>query len=63
MNLKRFHYGGGGMVIVVPSIKNLTISEAAYSVHGGHLDDKGKHIIYEGVECLVSEHPPGKVGH
>ena len=42
---------------------SLTISEAANSVHGRHLYDKGKHVIDEGVESLVCEHPPGEVSH
>ena len=41
----------------------LTISEAADAIHGWHLDDKGEHIINEGVECLVCEHSPGEVGN
>ena len=44
-------------------MQGLTISEAAYSVHGGHLDDKGKHVVNEGVESFIGEHPPRKVGH
>ena len=40
----------------------LTISEAADAIHGWHLDDKGKHVIDESVECLVGEHSPGEVG-
>ena len=43
--------------------KHLTVPEAADAVHGGHLDDKGKHVIDEGVEGLVGEHAPGQVGH
>lgn len=41
----------------------LTISEASYSVHHGHLDDKGKQVIDERVQSLVGEHPPREVGH
>ena len=37
----------------------LTISEAAYSVHHGHFDDKSKHVVNEGVESLVGQHSPG----
>lgn len=40
-----------------------TISEAAYPVHHGHLDDEGKQVINEGIESLVGEHPPREVGH
>lgn len=39
------------------------ISEASYPVHHGHLDDKGKQVINEGIESLVGEHPPWEVGH
>lgn len=40
-----------------------TISETAYSVHHGHLDDEGKQVIDKRVESFVGEHPPGQVGH
>ena len=41
----------------------LTIPEASDTVHGGHFDDKGKHVIDECVEGLVGEHSPWEVGH
>ena len=41
----------------------LTVSEAADAVHGGHLNDKGKHVVNEGVESFVGEHSPGEMGH
>ena len=41
----------------------LTISETANSVHHWHFDDKGKHVINEGIEGLVRQHPPGKMCH
>ena len=37
---------------------SLTVSQTAYPVKGGHLDDKGKDIINEGVEGLIGQHPP-----
>lgn len=40
-----------------------TVSEASYSVHHRHLDDKGKQVIDERVQGLVGEHPPREVGH
>lgn len=39
------------------------VSEASYPVHHGHLDDKGKQVIDEGVEGFVGEHPPREVSH
>ena len=42
---------------------DLTISEAANTIQCGHLNDKGKEVIDEGVEGLVSEHTPWKVSH
>lgn len=41
----------------------LTISEAAKAVECWHFDDKGKEIVYEGVEGFVAEHPPREMGH
>lgn len=40
-----------------------TISETSYSVHHGHLDDKGKQVVDKRIEGFVGEHPPGEVGH
>ena len=40
----------------------LTISEAAYTVEGRHLYDECEQIVNEGVESLVGQHSPGKVG-
>ena len=39
------------------------IPEASNPVHGWHLDHKGKDVINEGVQGLVSHHPPGQMGH
>jgi len=41
----------------------LTISQTAYPVEGGHLDDECEDVVDEGVEGLVGEHPPGQVSH
>ena len=45
------------------SSASLTIPEAPYAIHSGHFDDEGKHVINEGIQCLVSQHPPWEVGH
>lgn len=42
---------------------SLTISEASYPVHHGHLDDEGEQVIDEGIESFVCEHPPWEVSH
>lgn len=44
-------------------IQTRTISETTYSVHHWHLDDKGKQVIYKGIQGLVGEHPPGKMSY
>lgn len=40
-----------------------TVSETAYPVHHGHLDDEGKQVIDKCVERFIREHPPGQMGH
>ena len=39
------------------------VTEAAYAVHCGHLDDKGEQIVYEGIAAFVDEKFPGQVRH
>ena len=41
----------------------LTISKASNAIHGRHFDDKGKHVINEGVESFVREHTPWKMSY
>jgi len=40
-----------------------TISQARQPVEKGHLYDKGKQVINEGVQRLVCQGFPGHVGH
>ena len=40
-----------------------TVPEASYTVHSGHFDDKGKHIIDEGIESFVGQHSPRQVSN
>lgn len=40
-----------------------TVSETAYPVHHGHLDDEGKQVVDKRVERFIREHPPGQMGH
>lgn len=41
----------------------LTISEAAETVHGWHLDDKSEDIVDESVEEFVAHHTPWQMGN
>eukprot|EP00601_Ochromonadales_sp_CCMP2298_P012965 CAMPEP_0173268868 /NCGR_PEP_ID=MMETSP1142-20121109/30556_1 /TAXON_ID=483371 /ORGANISM="non described non described, Strain CCMP2298" /LENGTH=67 /DNA_ID=CAMNT_0014205139 /DNA_START=240 /DNA_END=443 /DNA_ORIENTATION=- len=35
------------------------VPEHGEAVHGGHLDDEGEQIVYEGVQELIHEGSPG----
>ena len=39
------------------------LPETSNPVHGGHLDDEGKDVVNEGVQCLVGHHPPRQMSH
>lgn len=43
--------------------KHHIIPETGQSVGSWHGDDEGKHIVDEGIECLVHKGFPGQVGH
>lgn len=51
------------MLVTHQRLRKRTISETSYSVHHGHLDDKGKQVVDKCIEGFVREHPPGEVGH
>lgn len=51
------------VTLVEEDKENDVISEASKTIHGWHLNDKGKNVIDERIQRLISHHPPWKMCH